>query len=457
MTSLLLLAGVAWLTNCLHATPDAGPASRKLMDAILPRRARGAITDLMKPYPIAAEPSRRDRELFGRPADGAGVQDAMDVDDIDIANRQQGAFREPQQNGPRFPYDREEEEDDNEGDVWDDSVPCHPFGYFFVRGLEWGEERMVPALPRSVYSRLDERTFKYWFGSSYGAFVEYMYDGSLVRRANPQRTRNRRRQAVLVPEPDAPLPTLFNLSNGNERVPMADWDTRISLDDVDPNAPRPTWNERLSHIYHQLFVDVMNLIPNPRNSPLPSYCLLNSTERSQVTEATFGDSNIGKYLECAHWRTLPVVEREQTFGYLFLKKGQQKNTCQNYQNCPYFRMWDHFCKTNSAAVVVEARSQLKARFFENIFWFPAVRGDRIWYSGKRKQKMESSPGTASSTAAPHLFVMGKPVWNPHPRSVSILVTILLHTSRLTHAISDRGGTDRRCFERGKHGALNVDT
>lgn len=417
IASLLLLAGLAWLTNSLHATPDAGPASRKLLNAILPRRRREAVTDLIKPYPIAEEPSNQDLELFGRPPDGNGVDDAINVDDVQNQNR--GAFREPAQNPQRYPHDAEEEEEGEDGMDLDDSVPCHPYGYFFLRGLDWGVNQAVPAISRSAYSRLDERTFKYWFGSSYAAFVDYMYDGSLIKKAHPQRTKNKRRQPVHVPEPDAPLPVIFALPNGAQNVRAPDWDHRAMLDDDAPVAPLPTWNERLSHIYHQLFVDVMNLIPNPRNSPLPSYCLLNSTERANVTEATFGDNNIGKFFVAAYWRQLDHLERDQVFGYLFLKKGEQKTNCQNYQNCPYFRMWDHFCKSNTTAVVNEARKQLKRRLFQKVAWFPLARGNRIWYSGKAKPRMESSPGLSPSIAAPHLFVIGVPVWNPHPRSVSI--------------------------------------
>lgn len=375
----------------------------------------------MKPYPLAAETTPQDFQLFGPPVDGNGVQDILDLQDIQANG---GAFIEPENNAQQYPFgdrrgagEQEEEEEEEDGDLVD-TVPCHPYGYFFLRGLDWSVNQLVPAIPPSPYSRLDERTFKFWFGSSYAAFVDYMYDGSLVQKAHPQRTKNRRRQPVHVPEPDAPLPIIFNLPNGAEFVPTPDWDHRATLDDDEPNAPQPTWNERITHLYHQLFVDVMNLIPNPRNSPHPSYCLLNSHERSMVSEATFSDQNIGKFLAVAHWRTLQPLERDQIFGYLFLKKGEQKTSCQNYKNCPYFRMWDHFCKSNTTAVVNEARKQIKRRFFQKVSWFPLVRGDRIWYSGKLKQKMESSPETLPSTAAPHLFVTCRPVWNPHARSVS---------------------------------------
>lgn len=360
----------------------------------------------------------------------------MDVDDV----QRGGVFREPAQNPRPYPFaegqrgrgDAEEEEEEDEGEL-DDSVPCHPFGYFFVRGLDWSLDQAVPAIPGSPFSRLDERTFKYWFGSSYAAFVDYIYDGSLVKKSHPQRTKNRRRQPVHVPEPDAPLPIVFELPNGADHITTPDWDHRATLDDDGPVLPLPTWNQRLSHIYHQLFVDVMNLIPNPRNSPLPSYCLLNSIERSMVTEETFVDPNLGKFFTAAHWRTLVPLERDQVFGYLFLKKGEQKTQCQNYTNCPYFRMWDHFCKNNTTAVVNEARRQLKRRLFQKVSWFPLARGNRIWYSGKTKGTMQSSPGLLATTAAPHLFVTGTPTWNPHPRSVSIfpLSVIFVLTERLS--------------------------
>ena len=55
MPALLLTAGLVWLVNRLHSAPDKKPASRKLMDCILPEVERDGANEMFLAYGRAAD------------------------------------------------------------------------------------------------------------------------------------------------------------------------------------------------------------------------------------------------------------------------------------------------------------------------------------------------------------------------------------------------------------------
>ncbi|KAJ2914049.1 hypothetical protein MD484_g6374, partial [Candolleomyces efflorescens] len=63
-SALYLTAGIAWLLNGIHATPDTGSASRELMNLILPRTRRRDVERADLPFPISVRQTDDDILMF---------------------------------------------------------------------------------------------------------------------------------------------------------------------------------------------------------------------------------------------------------------------------------------------------------------------------------------------------------------------------------------------------------
>ncbi|RXW17373.1 hypothetical protein EST38_g8477 [Candolleomyces aberdarensis] len=408
--SILLLAGAAWLTNCLHATPDVGPSSRNLLKAILPHLPKENISEHMKPFPIArTDPLHR--QLFGNDPDG-GDNDEDPVPDAEF----RGALR---MRSPPVPFPHNPPELENNDDQGRETAPCYPYGYFFLRTVRFDAEHPTPGMERSPHSRIPEKTFEHFYGAPYTALLDFAYNGSLAVKSHPSRSSNKINQPVYHPPPEQPIPILFTLSIGDQLVPENDWDYNPLADDMDEDRPRErvTWNYRLSQIWTQCMLDAMATVPNPQGATEPCYCILSKSARQEITEKIFADMNIGRYFNKARWKVGSPKDHKYAFDNLFLEKGRLKaGQIQNFNSCSYYKMWNHFRENNTKEVTEEARKLLRKRFDKKIFWFPWVKNDRIWLTTKDKDgKFKKTPGLGDGEPSPVFLTKANLRWNPEPR------------------------------------------
>ena len=140
-STLQLTAGVSWMLNGLHSTPDDGPSYRELMANILPRARRSVVEDFELPFPISL--TIRERE-----------DDEMDVESEDEDDPATAVHTRQLLDGE----DDDEVESSASGRAL---IPYVPFGAFFFRELRSGVP--VPRLNDNG-TQLSDKTFKFLFG-----------------------------------------------------------------------------------------------------------------------------------------------------------------------------------------------------------------------------------------------------------------------------------------------------
>ncbi|TEB22048.1 hypothetical protein FA13DRAFT_1714375 [Coprinellus micaceus] len=393
LRAVTLLAGITWLANSLHATPDTGPSSRQLLSVVLPRVPRRDIDDRNMPYRISKPTGRIPMDV------DMGFEELNRMTPTAAVNAG-GAFENRMSPNPApYPFNGgPDEERDNE------LVPAYLRGYIFLFGILYDQGNPVPIVAFSGAGYLSETAFQYLYGATFQAFRDYIYNGDLFTKGNPSRTRNRVRQLVFIPPPNTSIPTVFNLPGGDRTLPTMDFGAQ-GMDDSDSDdggADLVTRNEFLSKIYHQLMVDVIAVSPNPKRRSLPSYCTISNEHRDMVTDDIFKDKNVGKYLRIARMKIATSDEWTSAFNHLLPAPGSDPKPAKA-QNYPH------------------ARKDLK-KMFDQLAWFPWAKSDRIWETNSKKDAiMTLSPGLEEKKPGPHILTRrgwrwdGSVVWKPIPR------------------------------------------
>ena len=337
--TLTLTAACVWLTNSLHARPEDGPASRRLMDAALPL------------------------------TDPEGVSDDV------LAYKTSTAARPPE--------DEEEEEEGEEGEEEENdhpraSVPYSPHGCIFLRRMMVGD---VPRL-RVGGPVLAARPFRYWFAMTPEQVAhKYRHMGVLDKAAlaGKRATTNKRVMPVYLAAEDEP--DLFTLGARGHVLPppLEDGSDIEDRDSPPPEQPR-TIDSFLSRLWRQFIIDLAGKSPNPRGPAKFSYLILTDIQRRTATDAIFKNLTLSAVFRAVTYRNAPTADWRRAFKWLFPERGfATTNTIQNYRQCPYFHMWLGFLqeRDNSNDLVNEARQELWKRV-RTLEWIPDAQQDRIW-------------------------------------------------------------------------------
>lgn len=392
-----------WLTNSLYATPDTGPSSRHILHAVLPHRPLAGMQRDIMPFRL---PKVRAAHDDGVEEDGEGEDEEDRENGDELIGAQPPTSRRP------YAFHQEDEDDSDESEAPAVRTgPCHPYGIFFLRSIEFDSKNPIPAMSPSPHGILKESVFEYFAGQTYAAYVDFMYDGLLFKKNNPNRTRNKAKQRPHVPEPDAPIPLVFDLKNGGKEIRRPDWIGGEMQRGDGEDREMVTRNEFLSVIYHQLMVDAINKAPNPHGGD--AYVKIKEKHMSRADVSIFKSNNPGASLWKARMRNGDAKDWELTFKHILPPKGSLKvGKTQNYPGCAYYKMWGHFMEeVGSDRAIAEAREAFKARLFGEVAWFPWAKAMRMWESSKKEYPNATpSPGLPSDTPAPHIILRKPCAW-----------------------------------------------
>ncbi|TFK17795.1 hypothetical protein FA15DRAFT_733086 [Coprinopsis marcescibilis] len=413
MSALLLLAAASWVINSLHAAPDSGPSCRKLMNAILPRQPRASVDADTIAY----------RMSLSAPAQ----EDDEEDDEGEILSRQ-GPLRLNSRRPSRYPTRDEEEDDDDEfeDDMQVDTVPCNPYGLIFLREIRIGEAYPIPRFCSSSSGFLDEKTFRYFFGTTFSDFKQYVRSMRVAKISNPQRVKNKVVAKSRFTKLNLPQVPIFNVAGTQQPIEIREDSDNDTADDSEGEdaADKPLdifklpFDQLLDIIYHNMFSQLASTSPNPKPGTRGPYILLTIEEREDVHEGVFKKRNLAKIWDTCRFKVLDETEWRRLFERFFPAKGQDTGSrAQNYSNCPFISDWTQVLELAVYAPYWEAGREALWRRFKRLYWMPAARADRIWTtSGKRESGFVYPPG--ESGTAPLLYVReSAPTWNRNAVSV----------------------------------------
>lgn len=337
--SLLLTAACVWLVNGLHARPDDGPASRNLMQAILP------------------------------------VTEADDIDQSALA------FNVPLRS--TFQHDDY---------TLSRSVPYNPHGGIFLRRII-----ITSPVPRMRYGgpELSEASFKFWFKVDTPRELKGKYqdmgvvDREVLRARRP--TTAKSKLPLYVNFTGAPEPTLFQL--GELEIALAAPIADDASDVPDRRSPSPEDLEprgadtRLSTLWRQFVSDITSKSPSPRSRSEPSYVRLTEIQRRSGSEAPFMNLRLSETFRAVWYKRVEEECWRTAFNWLFPPFGTLVSAdSQGYTQCPYFRQWFQIMDENrrDLPLIERIRDQLFARLLR-WNWIPFSGSDKMWPTSAKKK------------------------------------------------------------------------
>ncbi|TFK16729.1 hypothetical protein FA15DRAFT_711465 [Coprinopsis marcescibilis] len=404
--ALLLLGASAWLLNALHATPDDGPSSRKLMDAVLPRRPRRTVDPDHFAYRMrkSSEVQNRDEDNYATPSDD-------EADDLENIINRTGVLRFNSPEPTVWPYPVPAARDRA------DTIPCNEHGMIFLRDIRIGPEYPNPRFATSPHSTLDEAAFKFTFGCNPADVEKYFRKKHATESANTSRTKNRVPQRLTITSSDAEKMRLLIHVRGADELAgttVADRDTSdeemASPDEEgDVRLPRAlptlTKGQEINLIYTHMLRDILNTSPNQRKLSEGSYCRLTREERSAADESLYKVDDLGKLFHCGRFKRVGTTSKvwELAFDRLVPEKGAMLPTgAQNYLTSVYYLRWQAYMENHEDWR--EAREGIRKRF-NKLRWMPLVKSDRIWCT-RRDPKLTPSPGLSDADPAPQFILRG---------------------------------------------------
>lgn len=355
--ALLLTAACVWLVNGLHARPDDGSAARSLMRATLP------LTD-------AAQPDLNTVLFLAR--EGSG-----------------------------------DEIDDDES-----SLPFNPFGAIFLRRVVLDVEvpRMRVTTPASV---LSADAFQFFFNMTEQE-VRYRYSpvGILPRGAVSRRrvVTNKTKRTVPIHIQDVSI--LFDLSSKGHVLPNSPVDSGSDMEISDSEGIRAASSDidaKISQMWHQFLVDVVNRSPSPKGAGRASYLKLTVEEKLQVTEDLYMNLKLSDMWREVSWKVATPADRKLAFEHLFPDREHETSSrVQNYTQCRYYITWKEISVTAAPTTVEAIRVQLLKKV-NALNWIPFASGDKIWQTQQKIKNFTRFP-PGSDGPAPHILCRGRPSW-----------------------------------------------
>lgn len=334
--ALSLTAACRWLFNSLQSRVDDGPASRRLMDCVLPVAEAADLT----PDVLAYNTSLR-----------APWEQEDDDEPVVIAPRQ------------RIPYNAN--------------------GLIFLRRM------MLSPVPRLRVGGpiLPAKAFQYWFEGSTLEDIKLKYQNSGIVSAAAVRsgrsTTNKRKMIEYVNWTGAPEPDLFDLGAQGFTLPSPEHDSGSDIEDRETPEPEDitTLDSWLSGLWRQFIVDVTSKSPNPQGSTKPSYLKLKTIQRRIPDDSHFRSMNFPALFTDVLFRPAPTSDWKRAFKWLFPEPGTTiRSDAQSYPSCVYFKKWMAFVNTNAEknpALVKTARKEIWLRL-KTWEWIPDAQQDKMW-------------------------------------------------------------------------------
>ncbi|KAG6852703.1 hypothetical protein C0991_009719 [Blastosporella zonata] len=374
--ALALTAACVWLINGLHARPEDGPASQRLMDVALPlTEDNGASLDTVA-YRSAGP--RVGELLYAEGTIGAVAQGFLE--------------EEEQSNG--------EGEGGEEINALRRRRPATHLRLGEVPRLRIGGPVLIPA------------AFKFWFGVTIEVLEWQLVKTGFVDKELVRAIRSTTNKSAIAlyhnwnPEPE---PDMFAIGRPGQLVPPPIFDDGSDVEDAGTHPPpAQTLNRFTSELWRQFCVDVLSKPPNPQGNTNASYLKIGTVARGLGGEQAFKNFVLSEAFRCVSYKFAHKADWRRAFKWLFPPKGYEvSSSVQNYPSCPYFTRWMKFVnkKENSNQTVEEVRMALWNRLF-SWSWIPDAQQDKMWPT--------TSTGNVDFTRVPPSFKAdGKP--NPAPR------------------------------------------
>lgn len=335
---LLLTAACVWLVNGLHARPDDGPASRSLMEAVLP------------------------------------VTEADDLDQAVLAFNVplRPAWQDHHQSIPQ-------------------RVPYNPHGCVFLRRI-----MITTPVPRMRYGgpELSESSFKFWFNVDTPREVRARHqdmgivDRDTLRARRP--TTAKSKLPLYVNLTGAPEPNLFHLGELDNALALPIADDASDVPDRRSSSPEdaPQGTDAiLSTLWRQFVCDVTSKSPTQRGIGNPSYVKLTEVQRRSGSEDPYMNIRLSEIFRAVHYRQAEEEEWKTAFNWLFPPSGTFVTPAsQGYTQSPYFRDWFKIMQQNrdNPALIERVRGELFARILR-WNWMPYANSDKMWSTCAKKQ------------------------------------------------------------------------
>ena len=400
-SALLLTAAVPWLLNGIHSTPDTKPASRELMNAILPHVRRQDVVPDQLAYRMSI---RADEE--GEDGDG----DEWDPQRMNTST--ESAHVNINENNANDGADQDSTDSEGNGNT----VPHNPFGLVFIRPIRVGTEYPVPRLFEKGF-RLSDPSFEVHFGSERRDINLEIYQSRVSAPRHPARIPNRARQRVITPPPSSSTsrnPFELPPDQGHTiHPPPRDGGSDLESNSDDSDVFSGNINDDLWRLWNQFCVDITAVSPNRKGIRNPPYCKLGPEERKLVNTATYQNHRLSDYFDDVQWKSAPTADWRKNFDRLFPQKGTpaKSGNVQHYGVAPYYSMWQNLMDRVTDETFKAIHKQLW-KIFKSLFWMPAACSDRIWET-RPTNTFSKSSSFAASIAAPKILLNGrhaKPEW-----------------------------------------------
>lgn len=332
--TLLLTAACVWLVNGLHARPEDGPASRSLMEAVLPVTEANDLNQDVLAFNIPLHPARLDRDRS--------------------ASRR---------------------------------VPFNPYGCVFIRRIQ------IVSVARMRFGgpALSDPAFKFWFNAESSLEVQARYqDTGIVNRELVRTLRftsAKCRMPLYINLTGDPEPNLFRLADSGYvlTVPLDDNASDVPDRESEPEDDPQDIDTRLSALWRQFVCDLTSKSPNPRG-PTASYLRLNDIERRSGSEDIYKNLRLSDVFRAVHYKNASMKEWMTCFKWLFPAPGQKIiGPVQNYGQCPYYNQWLKILEENrdQKDLIKRMRSELFTRVWR-WGWIPFAQVDKMWPTSVKK-------------------------------------------------------------------------
>jgi hypothetical protein len=142
-------------------------------------------------------------------------------------------------------------------------------------------------------------------------------------------------------------PDRFNLAATGHALPPPEIDVGDDMDAEESrvlnNDPTETLDRRLTMIWHQFLIDIIQKAPNPKGQMNGSYCRTKQEDRYTIQDAFYQNTVLSDIWHVCQYRIASSDLWTNTFTRLWPPTGHILSpSAQNYSTCRYYLDWKRF-------------------------------------------------------------------------------------------------------------------
>jgi hypothetical protein len=210
-------------------------------------------------------------------------------------------------------------------------------------------------------------------------------------------------------------PDRFNLGERGYALPPPQFDAGDDMDvdeieDLNDDLDA-TIDKKLTAIWYQFLIDIIQKSPNPKCQINGSYCRVPEKDRLKVRDDFYQNRTLSDIWRVCQYKMARPEDWEKVFKRLWPPKGHiLAISAQNYSTCRYYLDWKRFVTDMPTKVVKDSCAAIKEKF-DDLYWIPAATCDKMWVTNRAANGFTSLPDDYNGPA-PQLLVRGnhEPVW-----------------------------------------------